>query len=69
MKKNEAVTSEAQAQEYTNSKTYWDSLNNDLRDAIKTLPVNPLKLDKTLRTMISNAHKCNESEELSRVSP
>ena len=60
MKKNEAVSTDAfqgNNQDYANSQSYWDSLNSDLRDAIKTLPVNPVKLDRTLRTMISNAHK------------
>jgi len=60
MKKNEAVSTDAfqgNNQDYNNSQSYWDSLNSDLRDAIKTLPVNPVKLDRTLRTMISNAHK------------
>jgi len=49
MKKNEAVSTDAfqgNNQDYNNSQSYWDSLNSDLRDAIKTLPVNPVKLDR-----------------------
>lgn len=39
------------------NQSYWDNLNQDVKFAIKTLPVNPLKLDKNLRNMISN---CDE---------
>ena len=37
--------------------SYWDNMNQDVKFAIKSLPVNPLKLDKNLRNMISN---CDE---------
>lgn len=43
------------------SQNYWQSLNQHVRLAIKQLPVNPLKLDKNLRNMISNAKESEES--------
>ena len=45
------------------SQNYWQSLNQRVRLAIKPLPVNPLKLDKNLRNMISNAKESEESVE------
>ena len=37
---------------------YWDNLNSDVKQMIKSLPVNPMKLDKNLRNIISAAsHK------------
>ena len=35
------------------SKEYWDCLNNDVRIQLRTLPVNPLRLNKTLQKMLT----------------
>jgi len=36
------------------SKAYWDCLNHDVRTQLRALPVNPLKLNKSLLKMLSS---------------